>query len=263
MMSAFLNIDNCAACGRAVPWEWISSVVVNAKRLAGTGVWRSTLIDGHCPGCYAVRERKRDALRGRAALIALLGGKKPYQEFTFGRYAVTPGNEQAFKACEAFNPTSDNLYLWGPSQVGKTHLAYAAARLCFENRLPVKIHGAVQLIRAVRMNGLAQEQQAIERLVRFDALAVDDLGPGLENAVNRYILQEILDGRDFQCRAGLIVTSRYSLCGLAQKFGDEGVPSRLARMCRIIEIKRSNSLKMDEETEKQAFGASSDCAYTE
>jgi hypothetical protein len=33
------------------------------------------------------------------------------------------------------------------------------------------------------------------------------------------------------------VTSRYSLNGLAQKFNDDTIPSRLAGMCEVMEIK--------------------------
>jgi DNA replication protein DnaC len=56
-----------------------------------------------------------------------------------------------------------------------------------------------------------------------EVLLLDDLGTGQETAYSRQILQEILDGRDFQDRPGLVVTSSYSLDGLAQKMGHDHV----------------------------------------
>ena len=43
-------------------------------------------------------------------------------------------------------------------------------------------------------------------------------------------------GRDFSDRAGLVVTSAYSLGALAEKLGEDTIPSRLAGMCQVLEI---------------------------
>jgi chromosomal replication initiation ATPase DnaA len=60
-----------------------------------------------------------------------LGGEKPYREFTFERYKVTPGNRRAYERSKTFDPAAENLYLWGPSGVGKTHLALRHRALLF------------------------------------------------------------------------------------------------------------------------------------
>src|SRR5438874_470336 len=95
-MSAFLKIDTCRVCQRSLPWEWAPVVSLNGKALAGTGVWRSQLMDRQCPACVAAvqlqRQKERQDLALRAALVELLGGEKPYRDFTFERYQVTPGN---------------------------------------------------------------------------------------------------------------------------------------------------------------------------
>ena len=134
-MTAFLKIDTCLTCQRSLPWEWVPAVLLSGKALAGTGVWRTQLVDDQCPACLAAsdrqRQKEREALMVRAALMKLLGGDKPYREFTFERYQVTPGNQLAYERSKAFSPATDNLYLWGPCGVGKTHLAYAIARRCF------------------------------------------------------------------------------------------------------------------------------------
>jgi DNA replication protein DnaC len=189
----------------------------------------------------AVREAERQkaerALAIRAGLIQLLGGEKPYREFTFERYRVTEGNRLAYQRSKHLNPATENLYLWGPCGVGKTHLAYAAARRAFEERLSVSILFASQVSRKVRMKEPAGEQAAIDELARADVLVLDDLGTGSDTAFSRQVLQEILDARDFSDRAGLVVTSPYSLDDLANKLAADAIPSRLAGMCSVVEIR--------------------------
>lgn len=239
-MTAFLKIDDCEGCHRALPWEWTPAVLLGGRRLAGTGVWRSQLTDGVCPACIAAVEAQQDkqyhALNLRRELVDLLGGEKPYREFTLARYRVTPGNQLAYARSENFNPASDNLYLWGPCGVGKTHLAWAIARKFLEETLSVTIVRAFQLSRRVRMREPEQEQAGIDGFARAQVLVVDDLGIGPDTAFSRQILQEILDARDFNDRTGLVVTSQYSLDALADKLFTDSICSRLAGMCQVIKV---------------------------
>lgn len=240
-MSAFLKIDGCKTCRKSLPWEWVPAVPLNGKALAGTGVWRSQLVDGRCPACVSAAEAKgredRRKLALRDALVKLLGGEKPYREFTFDRYRVTTENKLAYERTKQFDPASENLYLWGACGVGKTHLAYAAGRRSFEETLSVEILPAAQISRRVRMQGPEQEQAAIDQYVKAEALIVDDLGRGPDTSFGRLVLQEMLDGRTYQDRAGLIIASQYSPDALAEKLADDAIPSRLAGMCSVIEIR--------------------------
>jgi DNA replication protein DnaC len=208
--------------------------------MAGTGVWRSQLIDCRCPACQEVFEKERaaqlQALQHRRGLIELLGGEKPYREFTFERYKTTPGNKLAYQKCKDFNPIAQSLYLWGACGVGKTHLAYAAGRRCFEETLSVVIQPAAQLTRRVRMKDPAQEQAVIDQFVDADVLLLDDFGAGADTPYSRQLQQEILDRRAFADRAGLLITGKYSLDALAQKMDDDSIASRLAGMCSVIQI---------------------------
>jgi DNA replication protein DnaC len=240
-MTAFLKIDRCTSCHQESSWEWVPPIPVNGKSLAGTGVWRSQLLEGQCPACFAAIEAQRQQDKRvqvlREGLIQLLGGEKPYREFTFEQYEVTPGNRLAFERAKSFNPRQNNLYLWGPCGMGKTHLAYAIARTGFEQGRPVMILRPSQLTRKVRMRDPRQEQETIDGFVRVEVLILDDLGIGNDTAYARQILQEILDARDFQDRGGLVITGKYSLSGLAQTWNEDTIPSRLAGMCQIVEIK--------------------------
>src|SRR5215472_4527719 len=142
-MTAFLKIDTCNTCHHSLPWEFVPAVMVNGKALPGTGVWRTPLVNGQCAACLAAselqREKERQGVVRRTALIELLGGEKPYREFTFERFQLAPGNRRAFERSKDFNPATENLYLWGACGVGKTHLASAMARRCFEETLAVTI----------------------------------------------------------------------------------------------------------------------------
>jgi DNA replication protein DnaC len=240
-MTAFLKIDECHLCHRSLPWEWIPAILLNGRALAGTGVWRSQLAERVCPTCRTETEaRRHDAERAakhRQDLLWLLGGPKPYRQFTFDRYEVTPENQVAYERSQSFSPADDNLYLWGPCGVGKTHLAWAVARRCFEESLTVAIRSASHLSRKIRMKAPEDEQSAIDELIRAEVLVLDDLGSGSDTAYGRQILLEILDARDFTDQGGLFVTSKYSLDDLAAKLGDDSIPSRLAGMCFRIEVR--------------------------
>jgi DNA replication protein DnaC len=244
-MSAFLKIDRCKACGRDTPWEWVPPILLLGKPMAGTGVWRSTLTEGRCAPCHQVieseRYQARHAERLRERLIRLLGGVKPFREFTLERYKVTPGNQSASALVKAFNPAKDNLYLWGLPGVGKTHLAYAAARRAFCQDRSAEITTLPRLIRKLRMKPPDEEQHLIDGFVCADVLVLDDLGIGHDTVYARQVLREILDARSYRDRGGLIVTSLYPLSALAVRLSDRAIPSRLAGMCRVVEIRESDS----------------------
>jgi DNA replication protein DnaC len=239
-MTAFLKIDQCENCHRSLPWEWVPAVLLNGKPLAGTAVWRTQLHDRRCPACQATlqneREKEQRAVLRRRELVELLGGEKPYREFTFEHYEVTPRNRRAYERSKNFNPTIENLYLWGACGIGKTHLAYAIARHCFEETLSALILSACKLSRKARQIDGQREQAMIDEWVSANVLVLDDLGTGSDTAYNRQLLQEILDGRDFHDRAGLVITSTYSVDALAQKLEHDAIPSRLAGMCQVIEV---------------------------
>jgi DNA replication protein DnaC len=240
-MSAFLKIDRCRKCDQELPWEWVPPVTLGAKQLAGTGVWRSSLVDGLCPRCFeSVETNRRHTARTytrKEELIRLLGGAKPFREFTFERYQVTSDNQAGLETARSFDPGKRNLYLWGPCGVGKTHLSFAIARRNFWEGRSVAVATPAQLIRKLRMKPPEEEQQAIDAFVRAEVLVLDDLGIGADTPYSKQILQETLDSRDYKDRYGLVVTSKYSLSRLASRMGDETIASRLAGMCHVVEIK--------------------------
>ena len=175
-------------------------------------------------------------LRLRERFIRLVGGTRPYREFTFERYHAMPANQRAFVAAKAFDPSKTNLYLWGPCGVGKTHLAVAILRRWFSRGHSAVMTMPSQLGRRLRMRPPDEEQRVIEEIVQTGVLVLDDLGSGPDSVFARNVLQEILDGRHFRDRGGLVATSSYSMAELARRVG-EAVASRLSGMCRVIEVR--------------------------
>ena len=86
------------------------------------------------------------------------------------------------------------------------------------------------------MKAPEEEQALVDHLARVPVLVLDDFGIGTETAYFRQVLQEIIDARAAHERGGLVVTSNYSLNGIAAKSGHDAIPSRLAAMCEVIEI---------------------------
>ena len=142
----------------------------------------------------------------------------------------------AFRLARALQPAVNNLYLWGGCGLGKTHLAFAAARSWYEHGHSVEILTPPKLVRRIRMKTPEEEQALVDHLARVPVLVLDDLGIGTETAYFRQVLQEVIDARIAHERGGLIVTSNYSLDGIAAKLGHDAIPSRLAAICQVIEI---------------------------
>jgi DNA replication protein DnaC len=239
-VTAFLKIDRCDTCGRDLAWEWTPPIVIHGAPLAGTGVWKSQLIEGKCPACFeaartdAKRQRRLVELNER--LIRLLGNK-PLEAYTFERYEQGPGNRVACEAARGFDPVKHNLYLWGNCGVGKTHLAFAITCGAYRSGHTIAAVTPAQLIRKLRMKPPEEEQSMLENFATVEVLMLDDLGLGGDTAYGRQVIQEILDARDHRNRTGLIVTSQYSPARLAVRMNDNSIPSRLTGMCKVIEIR--------------------------
>jgi DNA replication protein DnaC len=169
-------------------------------------------------------------------MISLFGGMRPYREFTFERFEVNADNRLAFERTSNLDSSKENIYLWGGCGVGKTHLAYAAARRAMERAQCTEVLSAPLLTRRFRMKEPSEEQSGINRLVRVSMLILDDLGIGSPTPYFRQVLQEVLDGRQFRDLGGLVITSKYSLSDLAQRLDDDTIPSRLAGMCQVIRV---------------------------
>lgn len=230
----------CLGCKRGVPWEWIPPIILGVRTLPGTGVWRTQTIDGTCYACLEAQEESERSAK-RAAVIKLqltkaLGGEAFYESADFSQFIVVDANRSAFDKAKGFLPQWHNLYLWGACGVGKTTLASAIVRKHAEAEKTFVFLKPSQLMRKVRKKDPQEEQAVIDELARVEVFVLDELGIGNDTAFARQIFQEILDDRMGGRRNGLVVTSKYSLDGLAQKLEEDTIPSRLAGLCQVVEV---------------------------
>jgi DNA replication protein DnaC len=235
------NPEKCSQCKKDVTFEWVRPVLFKNKIIGGTGSWESRLSkNGTCPECHREHIEKQkeaeDKERLKKQITDLLGGPKAYDEYTFDRFSENPSNKTALENAINFDPRKDNLYFWGPCGVGKTHLASAIARTCFKAGYSVILLKPSQLMRRIRKKDPDEEQKSIDSFSKFSVFVLDELGIGNDTAFARQVFQEILDSRNLNYRAGLILTTKYSPDELARKLGEDTVPSRLAGMCKVIKI---------------------------
>lgn len=190
--------------------------------------------DRPCRGCEEKEWQKQMKLKEEYEKkdrdIKRLGGLLAYEDFTLEKY----DNKKAIESCEGFPDC--NLYIFGAAGTGKTHLATAVVRI-YTNAVVTKPQ---RIFRKIRGNGRStaeDEQDAIEKYINQRILVIDDLGVDKRTDYSVSTLYEIIDGRLMNKRNGLIITSNLSLDQLAEKLGDDRIPSRISGLCRIVEIK--------------------------
>lgn len=192
-----------------------------------------SIISMYCPNCqdrlkkekeYYEKEQKE---MQRLNDINRLGGLKAYEQFTKAKFI----NTVAWEKCAGF--PCNNIFIWGPAGTGKTHLGTAKIR----GGNTAEVWKPQQIYRKCRgLKDGDEEQRAIDYFVNLKYLMIDDLGVDKKTDFSFSILYEIIEGRDMACRPGLIITSNLSLAALAERLGDDRISSRLAGMCKVIEL---------------------------
>jgi len=228
----------CEQCGDEVSGELIPAAIFQGKIIEPA--WMS----------YPRFCKKCDSFMGISPSMAgdsstnhiddlvedIVEGRMPAEKFTFENYIPELENENAFSIVKNFNPDYDNLYLWGPCGVGKTHLACSIVRKCVENRKSVIFKKLPNLLRYLRVKDGDAQDFRIKELAKSDCLVIDELGTGKESEFTLQILQEILDKREFSYKSGMVITTNFSLEQFAKKIGEDAIPSRLSRF-KIVEMK--------------------------
>jgi len=216
----------CPRCGKESRFELV-------EWLSGKQEWKNTdrafndepgVPSESCGECLVYYRKLRDMenLYGPAFLA-----------LTWATFQKTPDNQRAFMAAKDFKPTDDNLFLWGPCGVGKTHLLAAL----LHDYPRAKFISAIELSRQFRKLDPETERALLKEFREVEILAVDDIGVGRATEFSNQILYEIIEARIRWGKNGLILTTNYSPEALAEKMGDDRLASRLAGLCRVIEIK--------------------------
>ena len=190
-----------------------------------------------------VEEAKQYKINARAGAAYSLGGIRALDTFRMDKLKTTDTNREAIGAADTFDPSKDNLYLYGPVGCGKSHISVAGVYQWAENNKKDDTNGTIwrnsktvkpaALGREIRSAGGAEgETEIIECLRESKILVIDDLGVEKDSEFMVNILYEIIDWRYMNMPGGLIVTSNLSLGALSKKLGDDRIPSRLRQMCK-------------------------------
>ncbi len=160
--------------------------------------------------------------RWRATQLAAMSNLQSFREQTFDRFDPdVPGVRKAYlHAMDFARQPRGWLLLFGPCDVGKTHLAAAAANLALDRNEPVLFAVVPDLLDHLRATfGPSSEVAYDERfkLVRNVALLVlDDLGTESATAWAREKLYQIINHR-YNLELPTIITSNRPLDSLDQR----------------------------------------------
>lgn len=158
-----------------------------------------------------------------------------------------------FEHCKSLNPAplmqliddptwlerAENLLLFGPSGVGKTHMATAVSRRMVELGKRVKFFCATALVQHLQQAKLQlQLQQALVKLDRFDLLVIDDLGYVKKSEAETSVLFELIAHR--YERRSLLITANQPFSQWDAIFTDSmmtvAAVDRLVHHALIVEI---------------------------
>lgn len=242
---------SCAECGVSVSEKWIKPEYETLNFLGEIrkftiepGHWETILSNGICPECKKSEDSKNEKEKAEKAVqetikkgIEIVGGEYAYKNYRFDSYKPkSESQKEALKICNQFDPATDNIFLVGPTGVGKSHLACSIALSSMPRLLSSQRWKVTELLRQFRVfKGATEEAEGIDSLSRCQLLILEDIGAQKETDWGNSILWEIIDNRIERGVNGLIVTSNVGRSMLASTMG-ERIPSRLSSICRIVKV---------------------------
>lgn len=140
----------------------------------------------------------------------------------------------------------ENLLVFGPSGVGKTHLAAAIGRCLIELGARVKFTAATALVQLLqRAKDSLQLQAALLKLDRYDLLIVDDIGYVKKTEAETSVLFELIAHR-YELKS-LLITSNHPFSAWDAIFPDSvmtvAAVDRLVHHATIIEVETQSFRK--------------------
>ncbi len=159
-----------------------------------------------CDREIASREQRRIQ---RNIIDSKLPIGKTLDVFDFNRLtSITAAQISAFAENTKWVKQAHNLILFGPSGVGKTHLASAIGRRLVEQGIQVlftKTTALVQKLQLAYKDHLLSEMLA--RLTKFDLLILDDIGYAKKSVVETSVLFELIADR-YESKSLLITSNQ-------------------------------------------------------
>lgn len=222
--------------------KWLDDVIARSEKFEYVkcpecGLEWSKLRSEVCYDCDEKRfEKAKQQKRMEEKFQKIFGSVKAMNYYTFEKFKPRQGTGDAFEACREFDSKKHNIYLHGGVGSGKTHLAYATAKMFALNGKAVVVATPLKIVDSFRTKNDLEKEDKFREFVDADVLLIDDLGISKHTDFAIEVLCEVMNRRALQMRNGLIVTSNLSLDKLTDKNKDDRLTSRLAGLCQVIEV---------------------------
>lgn len=191
--------------------------------------------------CELEAQRRSKGRLKRTLSEAQLPAAKSFSNFDFSHCSqFNPAPLMQLADDPAWVERAENCLIFGPSGVGKTHLAAALARRTVEFGKRVKFFSAMALVQQLQQD----KQQLLlhhrlKKLDRFDLLILDDLGYVKKSEAETSVLFELVAHR--YERKSLLITANQPFSQWDTIFTDSmmtvAAVDRLVHHAIIIEIK--------------------------
>ena len=128
-----------------------------------------------------------------------------------------------------------SFILIGPTGLGKTHLAVAAARAVIEKGYKAVFETATDIIHnyeACRFRGTVSAEELYERYIESDLLIIDDLGSETVNQFTSSVIFDLISGRINNAKP-FIITTKMDGAEIKKTYKDR-IASRIFSECRPL-----------------------------
>jgi DNA replication protein DnaC len=204
------------------------------------------------------RDRRRLA---RHMAEALLPRSKSIENYDFNAISGVSKNQVlAVASGEAWIKEGMNILIFGPSGVGKTHLASAIGEKLIQSGFRVLFNRTTELVQKLQAAKKALNlPTALEKLDRYDCLILDDFGYVQKDELETSVLFELICER--YERKSLLITCNQAFKEWERIFADKQMAiaaiDRLVHHATILEIDAESYRKkqaISKSKNKQIYG---------
>jgi DNA replication protein DnaC len=175
------------------------------------------------------KAEEEERLRRRLEIrIEQIGGAEAFYDYTFDEYKPELNNTHRWlDFMKAFPIEAKNLFAYGPTGTGKTHLCSAKARGMWDKNPPgrLRVLTAEQFIVGVmfspagRAHNRFEQQYALQEFARINAFVLDELDKMRMTEDNINLIQKFIDERNKIRQFGLIIIANVDVKNIAKVMG--------------------------------------------